>query len=91
MPKVKTKLNIRSFPPWAKYEATSKVFDLTLIELSAEFQVSKKESQKIFSVAALEINYIQIQYAVSEVIYHFNYGLSIIMSNVSQIISVMKT
>ena len=61
MPKVKTKLNIRSFPPWAKYEATSKVFDLTLIELSAEFQVSKKESQKIFSVAALEINYIQIR------------------------------
>ena len=57
MPNIKKKLNIKSFHPWAKYEATSEVFDLALIELSEEFQVSKKKSQKIFSVAALKIKY----------------------------------
>ena len=57
LPDVKTKLNIRSFHPWTKQEATSEVFDLALIELSEEFQVSKKEYQNIFSVVPLKIKY----------------------------------
>ena len=57
LPDEKTKLNIKSFHPWTKYEATSEVFDIALIELTEEFQVSKKESQNIFSVVPLKIKY----------------------------------
>ena len=57
LPDEKTKLNINLIHRWRKYEAISKVFDLALIELSEEVQVSKKESQIIFSMAPLKTEY----------------------------------
>jgi hypothetical protein len=57
LPDEKTKLKINLIHRWKKYEAISKVFDLALIELSEEVQVSKKESQIIFSMAPLKTEY----------------------------------
>ena len=57
LPDEKTKFNINLIHRWRKYEAISKVFDLALIELSQEVQVSKKEYQNILSVVPLKSEY----------------------------------